>query len=156
MTPCCSRYEDICITIEDIEKKQKSKQIRKIKFQDIMPANLCVHAYHAAFPYCLTLLKKGWFLWVKKGDGVICQCPNPNGSVVMKVKTHSEDNISISVEDVRGICPCNHKKGDWFIFDPKTMKEYPELFSIVYPSVIELQYGKKKAFPCKQSIRRYL
>lgn len=146
MNMCCSRYDDIVLSLESIKEKNKLQKTKtkNIQFQDIMPAHICIHAYAAAFPYCLTLLKKGWFLWVKKKDGVICQCPNPHGSVVMKIKPTSDDTICITVEDVRGICPCNHKTGDCFIFDPKTMKEGPELFSLVYPSATELHYSKEK------------
>lgn len=156
MNTCCSNYNNIIISTELFEEKQKSKQTQKIKFQDIMPAHLCVHAYNVAFPYCLTLLKKGWFLWVKKGEGVICQCPNPEGSVVMKIKPQYDDKISITVEDVRGICPCSHKKGDCFMFDPQSMKGDPELFPIVYPSATELEYGNEKCIALQTKGKKVL
>ena len=142
MEECCSDYKNISITIEQVENRCKHGivQGKKFRMRDIIPDGLCVHAYNVAFPYCWTFLKKGWFLWVKKGDGVIAQCPNPSCSLVMKIKP-SKENASIEVVQVRGRCPNKHSVGDKFILRPNNVQVCPEIFPAVYPVATELFYN---------------
>lgn len=139
MNECCSDYEGIFLKVENVTGKCEHalEKGKKFRIKDLVPGGLCVHAYNVAFPYCLTFLKKGWFLWVRKGDGVIAQCPNPQCSLVMKIKPMNE-TVTITVIQIRGACQTGHKVGDMFVLDSKKMKVCPEIFPSVYPTATEL------------------
>lgn len=147
----CSHYKGIVITVEDVESKCQHYLKKGAKFQikDLIPDNLCVHAYNVAYPYCHTLLNKGWFLWVEEGDGVIAQCPNPNCSLVMKIKPSqkNQENVQIVVMQIRGKCESGHKVGDIFTLKPKEMNLCPELFPAIYAPATSLYYTEKKTKP---------
>lgn len=151
MKECCSNYENISISVEGVEKECEHGTKKGLKFQikDLIPDNLCVHAYNIAYPYCHTLVKKGWFLWVEEGDGVIAQCPNPGCSLVMKIKPDKTngENVEIKVIDIRGKCGSGHKVGDVFVLKPKEMKICPEFFPAVYPPATALYYDEKNTKP---------
>lgn len=92
------------------------------KEQEGEPMNrICVHAFNIAYPYCLTLANSGRFKWVRKREGVIAQCPGTKNSIVMKIEKEG-DRIAVSIIDVRGKCPNNHRVGDAFEFNAKVFK----------------------------------
>lgn len=139
---CCSNYDDVLITLESVQGKCEHhlKKGAKFSVKDLVPGGLCVHAYNVAFPYCNTLLKKGWFLWVKENDGVIAQCPNPDCSLVMKIKKREGGVVGIEVIEIRGDCPNKHKVCEVFELNPKKMKICPEIFPAVYAPATLLNY----------------
>ena len=148
MVCCCSNYATISITVLNVKGKCEHNLKKGMTFEmkDLIPEGLCVHAYNVAYPYCLTLLKKGWFLWVKEGDGVIVQCPNPDCSLVMKIKPDFREvnAVCINIIDVRGRCKNGHKIDDMFIFTPDEMKICPEIFPAVYAPATMLYYNEKE------------
>ncbi len=143
---CCSNYDSVSLTIFDVQGtcEHKIKKGMSFEIKDLVPDNLCVHAYNIAYPYCLTYLKKGWFLWVEEGDGVIAQCPNPGCSLVMKIKPEKENKVSIHVIEIRGKCQSGYKVGDIFTLKPEEMKICPEIFPAVYAPATALYCSEKK------------
>lgn len=104
--------------------------------------NFCIMAFHSVYPYYLTLTKGGWFKWVKHGDGVVVQCPNPKDAVEMKVfKDDSSDGICVEVIRSRGECPKEYKKGDVFLLNDKTFKFCPNALDAFVPYIELLSKG---------------
>jgi uncharacterized repeat protein (TIGR04076 family) len=113
----------------------------KRKLSDFTPDGLCVHAFHIAHPYVLTLRNKGWFRWVKDGEGVIAQCPHPRG-VVMEIKSGKKGDFTVTIKVIdKRDCP-KHEKGDVFIVDDST-KLCPRIFDVAYG------YSQKLTKPLK-------
>lgn len=85
---------------------------------------ICPFAWHSFFPYWLTFIKDGWFDWVKKGGGVIVQCPNPKGIVAKLYKRKRGREILVEVEiiDNKGDCFWEWQVGDKFFLPPKPEK----------------------------------
>ena len=74
---------------------------------DAFPQKMCPYAFHAVFPYYLTLINGGWFSWVSKGEGVIVQCSNPHGSVEMPDEQHGAFTYHL-VRGLRGEADLEH------------------------------------------------
>ena len=111
---------------------------------ELSPQGLCLLAFHAIYPYYLTLTNGGWFRWVKPKDGVIVQCPNPKGALEMKVFLNNSDNtVRIEILQARGNCPKGHKKGDVFVLRPDTFKFCPKALGAFIPYLYLLEKGGK-------------
>ena len=101
---------------------------------DLLPQGICLSAFHAIYPYYLTLTNGGWFKWVMPGDGVIVQCPSPEGALEMKVyKDISNNEVRVEVLQTRGYCPKEHKKGDVFILRPEKFSFCPKALDAIIP-----------------------
>lgn len=85
---------------------------------------ICPLAFQAFFPYWLTFVQDGWFDWVKKGDGVIVQCPNPKGIVakIYKKKIKKEIIVEVEIINNKGDCFWGWKINDKFLLPPKPEK----------------------------------
>jgi len=153
--------EDYKIKIEIHKTKNKCKYFKKIgeefSIKDIIPNNLCIHAYHSVYPYFLTLINDGWFRWVKNikfqdrnikkikdNEALIVRCPNPTGGLIMKVfpQDNNDKKIIVKVIDKKGDCP-KHKIGDKFEIDKEAHKFCPKLFDVIYPYINILNSKEK-------------
>lgn len=120
----------------------KSKKI--YTGNELFPQNMCAYAFHAAYPYYLTLTNGGWFSWVRPKDGVIVQCPNPEGALEMKIfLCDSKKAVRVEVIRARGNCPRGHKKGDTFLLGPDTFKFCPKALDTFIPYLNLLAKGKQ-------------
>ncbi|GAB4353641.1 MAG: hypothetical protein Kow0099_37890 [Candidatus Abyssubacteria bacterium] len=87
----------------------------------VLHEKCCPLAFHAIYPYYLTLVHAGRFEWVRKGDCVKVQCPKADG-VVMGVRPVrqaglGESAVKVEVLEVKGSCPKNCEPGDTFDID---------------------------------------
>lgn len=116
-------------------------------FEELMPQGLCFLAFHAAYPYYLTLKDGGWFTWVKPKEDVVVQCANPEGSLEMKVFLHRAKNeVRIEILGVRGVCPKGYKKGDVFILNDAAFKFCPHALISFFPYIKLLLEGERLAW----------
>lgn len=91
---------------------------KKIALDEILPDNFCPLAFHAIYPYMLTLVKKGWFNWVDYDEHVIVNCPSPCG-IAMHVKSPSINSPNqIEAEVIKKNKNC--------------YKSYEERYSIIF------------------------
>jgi len=95
-----------------------------MKHKNKLKNSICPFAWHAFFPYWLTYIQDGWFDWVKKGDGVIVQCPNSKGIVAKIFKRKKRGTITVEVEiiDNKGDCSWEWEIGDRFFLPEKPDK----------------------------------
>lgn len=118
---------------------------------EFLPQGLCLLAFHAVYPYYLTLANGGWFRWVRPKDGVIVQCPNPKGALEMKVFCcNSKKEVRVEVLQARGECPKGHHKGDIFVLGPDRFKFCPKALDAFIPYLNLLAKGKKLPWTEKQ------
>lgn len=53
------------------------------------PKGFCGWAYNSIFPFVQVLRFGGNFPWEKKGQAIVC-CPDPNNTVVFKLKVQED------------------------------------------------------------------
>src|SRR3989338_3150185 len=105
---------------------------------DLAPHGMCLDAFHAAYPYCLSLLYGAKFKWMKNKKSVIAQGPNPKGAVVMEIRrkiiSRNKKEILIKVIEIKGVCRKGLKRGQIFKMN---LGDFPEMcpaaFDILYP-----------------------
>ncbi|MFH1721843.1 MAG: TIGR04076 family protein [Candidatus Altiarchaeota archaeon] len=129
----CSQPQ-LNIKVNDVETSCPfgHKKGDKFSTKDMVPVDMCAHAYHVAIPYIHTMMNHGWMRWVRKGDGVIVQCPSHEENMVVKIKK-PKDNIVLEVFQVRGKCRFGHVVGQRFEITSDKVKVCPKIFDITYP-----------------------
>lgn len=105
----------------------------KFSLQEIIPEGLCLHAFHAFFPYYLTLKNDGWLDWVRPGDGVSVHCPHPNG-IIVKIYKNKEEVIVRIVNNPTG-CFYSYLSGKEFKFD--SFSFCPRALDVLYPLLLK-------------------
>lgn len=129
---------------------------QKIAFEDIVPKNFCIFAYHAIYPYALSLLYDG-----RSNKKVVVYCPASKNSILMEIiayprKLKSFYNLAekclrligyphdiidkivkIRVVGIKGKCPRGITKGDEFEFNINNKSELcPASFSTLLPFIL--------------------
>lgn len=125
-------------------------------FELLGPKGLCLDAYLSAYPYCLTLMYKGVFKFMKDPNTITFQCPSPVKPIVMEARRIqiAEDMIKIviTVKDILNLnnqcensCKCNMKVGQQFEFNGWGQR--PEIcpagFLHIFPYLTTLMRGGK-------------
>ena len=92
-----------------------------VGIDESLPNGLCPLAFYSAFPYYLTLVHGGNFVWIKKGNPVKVQCPKADG-VEMAIRlvrqgALGDGTVRLEVINIKGPCPRGHKIGDVFDLD---------------------------------------
>ena len=57
---------------------------------DLTPANVCSFAYHAVFPFAVTLKYGGSFPWETDPDRTTVACPDADNPVVIELRRTRE------------------------------------------------------------------
>ncbi|MBF0624371.1 MAG: TIGR04076 family protein [Magnetococcales bacterium] len=89
---------------------------QSLTLAEILPGGLCPLAFHAIYPYVLTLARGGWFNWVGFDEHVIVHCPASQG-VAFHVKAPgpgAADGVVAEVLRTRGEVPCGYPLGRSF------------------------------------------
>jgi len=120
----------------------------------LAPCGMCLDAFHAVYPYALSLLYGAKFRWMKDLDSVIAQCPNPHGSVTMEIRrkkiNRKKMEILIKILEVKGRCKKGLKKGEVFKMNLGDFSEIcPAGMDALYPYISTLRYGGKIAWAKK-------
>jgi len=115
--------------------------------ENMLPCNLCLKAFHTAYPYYLTFLHGGWFRWARRKNLVIAQCPGPDNSLVMEMKLITKEkakSVAVKIIGKRGTCQKGHSVGDTFELGPENSLNFcPRAFDALYPYYLTLSSGKE-------------
>jgi len=145
MSLCDIYMGDIEVDVTEINSCPMHRIGGRRKLSDFAPDGLCVHAFHMAHPYVFTLRNKGWFRWVKDGEGVIAQCPHPRG-VVMEIKPAEGNESTVLIKLIDGReCP-KHKAGESFEVR-ESSRHCPILFDVAYGRALKLEREEKLFCP---------
>ncbi|MDO8602378.1 MAG: hypothetical protein Q7O04_00820 [Candidatus Omnitrophota bacterium] len=145
----CQRYNLVNLKI-----KYKWKDAEEsIALKYILPEKFCILAFHAVYPYMLTLSCEGWFNWVNYGEGVIVNCPSPEG-VVMSVKPLENSHpagMEVKITRNNRNCCMGYADSDSFIFsfDKEKGLLYKMLYNIIsFSDIFLTEDSIVKEFNC--------
>ena len=118
-------YKDFNVKIKVIGFKKKCKYHKKkgeeFHREQLTPSGLCLHAFHAAYPYCLGLL---YDIKNENKDSIIIKCPNPMNTVTLKVYRIPNKNI---IRKIVNILKTTISKLTGFSADPMDKYVYIEI-----------------------------
>lgn len=151
--------------------KRSCRYHRKIgqilNFENIVPKDFCIFAYHSVYSYILSLLYDGK---VRNNNGLVkVFCPGTDSYICMDIQTKKrkfvgvynlaekcfrmigmpqdiiDKEVDINVSDVKGVCPKNIKKGSVFKFNIADQLELcPASFNTMLPFIMSKLGNSKK------------
>lgn len=154
-----NRLKNTCVRVADWRRscRYHRKIGQKLNFKKIVPKNFCIFAYHAIYPYALSLLYDG----KRPCKKVEVCCPASKDSILMEISANPrklkhlynltekcfrligkpqdiiDKTVKIKVFGVKGKCPININKGDEFRFNIIDKLELcPASFNSLLPFIL--------------------
>jgi len=140
--------------------------------EDLIPSNICPFLFYNLTPYIYTLVKGGWFDWVKKSrdpayrkiinsndfhrkdvnrlyaNEVLVRCPNPYTTIVAGVGLWPDKKIKIRILHVNGQCPNNHNLNDEVVSDIGNVERKTVDYNKLFPEILSSAVSRQSYNEC--------